>query len=353
MENTLPVPSISGAAPAQPPSFVDRVMDFFSGLPIPYWLAYLLLFLLQSTLSLVISWLDGWLPTYTFTPLVLLFPFWLWAPLAMMTYLDRLALHALNTVRPLLEISDSEHVDLQRAYTHMPPRSLLISAGVWTALYFILVFLARESFFIQYHISPLFGIYIILTGLISYSVGSAIYYHSLRQLRLVNRTLHLLRHVNLFRLDPYYAFSKVTAQTGIAWVILLSVTLLTFPMQIAVIPVIALLIIQASLSLSAFVLPLWEVHQRLTAEKRRLLNAHDQRLETLLAQLHQRLDQHTLEGIDQYNDALSALQAEREVLNRIPTWPWRTGLLTGFLSALVLPIFLFILQLVLGKLLGE
>ena len=353
MENTLPVPSVPGASPAPPPSFVDRVMDFFSGLPIPYWLAYLLLFLLQSSLSLIIAWIDGWLPTYTFSPLVLLLPFWLWAPLAMMTYLDRLALQALNTVRPLLEISDSELENLQREYTCMPQRSVLISAAVWSAVYFILVYLVRDSFFVQYHISTLFSVFIISSGLLSYAVGGVIYYHSLRQLRLVNRTVRLLGQVNLFRLDPYYAFSKVTAQTGIAWVILLSFTLLTFPIQVAVIPVIVLLIGQASLSLSAFVLPLWVVHQRLTAEKRRLLNAHDQRLESLLAQLHQRLDQQELEGVGQLHTAMSALQAEREVLNRIPTWPWRAGLLTGFLSALVLPIFLFILQLVVGKLLGE
>ena len=353
MDNILPVQSVSGTAPAQPPSFVDRIMDFFTRLPVPYWLAYLILFLLQSTLSLVISWIDGWLPTYTFTPLVLLFPFWLWGPLAMMTYLDRIALQALNTVRPLLEISDSELEDLKRTYTLMPQRSVLISAAVWSAVYFILIFLARESFFIQYHVSPLFSFYIILTGLVSYSVGSAIYYHSLRHLRLVNRTVLLVGQINLFKLDPYYAFSKVTAQTGIAWVILLSVTLLTFPIQIAVVPVLGILILQVGLSLAAFILPLWVVHQRLVAEKRRLLAELNQRLESLLAKLHQHLDQQELEGVGQLNIAMSALQAEREELNRIPTWPWRAGLLTGFLSALVLPIILFILQLVVGKLLGE
>jgi len=353
MENTLPVPAVSGATPAKPPSYVDRFMDFFTRLPVPYWLAYLILFLLQSTLSLIISWIDGWLPTYTFNPIVLLFPFWLWAPLAMMTYLDRIALQALNTVRPLLGISDSELEDLKRDYTTMPPHIVLISTLTWIGVYSILVYLVRNSFFVQYHISTLFSVFIVFSGLLSYAVGGVIYYHSLRHLRLVNRTVRLVGQVNLFKLEPYYAFSKVTAQTGIAWVILLSVTLLTFPIQIAVVPVLGILILQGGLSLAAFILPLWVVHQRLVAEKRRLLSTLDQRLETLLTKLHQHLDQHELEGIDQLNTAMSALQAEREVLNRIPTWPWRSGLLTGFLSALVLPILLFILQLVVGKLLGE
>jgi hypothetical protein len=36
----------------------------------------------------------------------------------------------------------------------------------------------------------------------------------------------------------------------------------------------------------------------------------------------------------------------------IPIWPWRSNTLTGFLSTLGLPIFIFLLQLLIKKLLG-
>lgn len=36
-----------------------------------------------------------------------------------------------------------------------------------------------------------------------------------------------------------------------------------------------------------------------------------------------------------------------------PTWPWRSGKLTGFLSALVLPILLFVIQLGIQKWLSK
>lgn len=328
-------------------------MDFFTRLPVPYWLAYGILFVLQSALSLIIAWIDGWVPAYTFNPIVLLFPFWLWGPLAMMTYLDQIALHALATVQPLLRISESELESLKHEYSSMPPRGVLISSIIWTIVYFLLVFLARQTFFVDYHISTLYSVFIIFSGFISYTIGSAIYYHSFRQLSLVNRTVRLLSQINLFKLDPYYAFSKVTAQTGISWLILLSVTLLTFPIQIAALPVLSLLILQVGLSLDAFVLPLWAIHQRLVAEKRLLTGELNQRVEKLQVKLKESLDQDALDGIDPINTAMSALQTQLDFMHKIPTWPWRAGLLTGFLSAMVLPIVLFVLQLIVGRLLGE
>lgn len=40
-----------------------------------------------------------------------------------------------------------------------------------------------------------------------------------------------------------------------------------------------------------------------------------------------------LMGIDQLNQLMASLVTTREVLAKIPTWPWETGTLTGFISA--------------------
>jgi hypothetical protein len=57
--------------------------------------------------------------------------------------------------------------------------------------------------------------------------------------------------------------------------------------------------------------------------------------------------------VTQLKDAMLGLIAERDVLNALPTWPWRPGTLAGFLSATVLPIILFLLQMGLSRLLGK
>lgn len=55
---------------------------------------------------------------------------------------------------------------------------------------------------------------------------------------------------------------------------------------------------------------------------------------------------------DALNKTLGSLLQQREVLAKLPTWPWSTGTIRGFGSALFLPILLFLVQRYLGQLLG-
>ncbi len=169
----------------------------------------------------------------------------------------------------------------------------------------------------------------------------------------MDKTVKLVKHFNLFRLEPVYTFSVVTSQTGIIWAFLLSFTLLTVPLQFALGPTLAILIVQIILVTAAFVLPLQMVNQRLVAEKRRLLAEHNERVRSALARLHSQLDDDKLSGIAELNHALTGLAAEGGILEKIPTWPWRAGLFTGFISIVVLPIAIFLIQLALGRLVGK
>jgi hypothetical protein len=135
--------------------------------------------------------------------------------------------------------------------------------------------------------------------------------------------------------------------------IMLSLSLLLYPMQLATAPVLAIWVLQVVLAVAAFVLPLWFVHRRLVYEKRRLLAELNRRLEAKLERLHRCLDDNEIGEVDQINSAMSALNAERDILARIPTWPWRSGTLTSFLSVMVLPIILFLIQLVIENWLGR
>ena len=94
------------AADPYPPSFIDRIMGRVERLPVPYWVGYLVFFFFLVILTHVVSWWDGWLPPYTFSPLNFLFPLWFFAPLAIMTHLDRLARDSLADFSALLEITD-------------------------------------------------------------------------------------------------------------------------------------------------------------------------------------------------------------------------------------------------------
>ena len=83
---------------------------------------------------------------------------------------------------------------------------------------------------------------------------------------------------------------------------------------------------------------------RLTAEA-------DRRFEATLKRLHQRLDTDSFERMDELNKALASLVIERDTLARLSTWPWRPETLRGFLTSVALPVVVWYVTSVLGRLL--
>jgi hypothetical protein len=335
--------------PPYPPSFLDRFMRFIQRLPIPYWWTYLILFILQGVINLLLAWIDGWLPVFKFNAIMLTFPLWQWGTLAIMTYLNTISEATLSSYRPLLNVDDGEVEKLKSEFTTMPTRGLVINGFVWIVVYVLLTYLTYNAFYVQYGLGKYFQLFTFLEGLICFSTGGAIYYHSLRQLWLVNRTVKMTKHFNLFHLDPIYAFSRLTSRTGISWIVLFGLNLLTFPLGLATEITLTIWGFQLILAVAAFVLPLRFVNFHLVAEKRRLLAENQRRVESTLTQLHQHLDQNELSKMEQLNNAITGLNAERDILAKIPTWPWRTETLTGFLSAVALPILLLIIQIAIQK----
>jgi hypothetical protein len=62
---------------------------------------------------------------------------------------------------------------------------------------------------------------VVLVGLVAYFIGGTICCLSLRQLKFVNRTVRMVEQLNLFRLDPVYAFSRLMSRTGVGWMVML------------------------------------------------------------------------------------------------------------------------------------
>lgn len=65
-------------------------------------------------------------------------------------------------------------------------------------------------------------------------------------------------------------------------------------------------------------------------------------MSTTLDGIHAAVDPGDGSMIEAGNRALSTLIAERDLVNKVPTWPWTTGALTGFLSAVLLPLGLWL-----------
>ena len=103
------------------------------------------------------------------------------------------------------------------------------------------------------------------------------------------------------------------------------------------------------IAVAAFVLPLRGMHARLAAEKRRHQGEIGRRISASLGSIQEAVDAGDTPTIEARNKSLAALVAARDLVNRTPTWPWSGGALTGFASAIVLPIALFLIQRMLAQ----
>jgi hypothetical protein len=160
-----------------------------------------------------------------------------------------------------------------------------------------------------------------------------------------------LVRVNLFRLDPLYGFSNLTAQLGILilagtacaagalTIVGVRFTTLELAWFGAAIP----------LAVVVFVVPLLGLHRRIEAEKARRHTDAGDALDGAIRELHRRLQTDDFEGMGELNAGISAATSAYATIARISTWPWRPETMRGFASAVALPIALWLITAFLGR----
>lgn len=334
-------------------SWPNVLASWLERLPGPTWAAYAGAMALGLLVSFIEAALDGTTtPGDTFGLVYYaVLPF---GSLGLMHALDRTAGRALQALQPLLGVADAEIEAMRYELTVAPARPAAL-----------LTLLAFAQTPIGYIMDP------VGTGIVGYPARALLFrwaweslvtavllvliFHTIRQLRRIDRVHRGIARVNVFDQGPLYAFSEVTSRTALGLILLLAPGLLLIPPG-ADVPVLAMTAVWYALvvaiAAAAFFLPLRGVHARLVDEKRRLLGEIGRRLSSTVDAIHVAVDSGDPPAIESRNRALSALVAERDLVSRVPTWPWSTGSLTGFLSAVLLPLVLFLAQRFLGGLVG-
>jgi hypothetical protein len=312
-------------------------MAWAEGLPGSVWVFYPALLIVLILIVNGIAWLVGVQPIGTLDVYRSSLPVYPIAVLALIHYLNQVARRALAVFRPALGASDSEETRVQYELTTLPAR------GTRVVLLLSLVFTLAFTLFMpgidtQLRRAPGLVavdsvIYVITFGLVAVLV-----YHTIRQLRMVSRIHASAKNVNLFQLTPLYAFSGLTARTGIGLLLLNTFSILTDPTTFVNPALIGLTIFTSLSALACFFLPLKGMHDRITFEKKRLLAEANARLETTIREVYRRADNLNLAQVDQLDHLMASLVTTREVLSKISTWPWETRTLTGFLTAFLLPL---------------
>ncbi len=351
LEASVPAQRAAGRPYAR--SWPNVLASWLERVPGPTWLAYAGATALAILLSAAQAAIDGVEPiggTFALLYYAVL-PF---GALGLMHVLDRTAAGALRALRPVLDIDDSEASALQYELTVAPARPaaiLTLLAFATTPIGYIMD--PAGSGIVGY--SPMALAFRFAWESLISAVFLVLVYHTLRQLRLIDRIHARIDRIDVFDQGPLYAFSQVTSRTALGLILLLAPSIFLIapdadgPFLAITVAWYGLAVVIAAL---AFLLPLRGMHDRLSGEKRRWQGEIGRRLTSTLDAIHAAVDAGDGDAIESRNRALSALIAERDLVNRIPTWPWSTGALTGFLSAVMLPLVLFLAQRVLGDVLG-
>jgi cell division protein FtsL len=333
-----------------PPGWVDRLNDWVDRIPGPNAIYCLGLLVVQFGYVTALLWFDGTLPVGSIdvrrvSPVVLA-PYLLWVRF----YLDRVAAAALDAFRPMLAVSDAEFLSLRYELTTLPARTTRIVTTVAIAAFFVNASLMPDSIVAQFASSRAVAFIVIgPVGLFAIAVAVVSTFHALHQLRMVERIYDLVGEIALLRAKPLYAFSQLTARTGMSFLLLAYFIAAVRPDLVSSSRMLeVLLVAMVPTAVACFVLPLRGMHRRLAAEKDRALAQVALRFETVFKRLHERVDQEVLTDADKFNLQITSLSAEREVLTRVSTWPWETATLSGFLTTLGLPVILWVVQRVLA-----
>jgi hypothetical protein len=260
-------------------------------------------------------------------------------------YERRIASNALHTFRPLLPIDDAGFARLEYELLTLPPRpTALVTLGglVATLLFYLLL---PPAIYLDYAASPVW--YILQFSVVSVPAGVLPLvgiYRAFYQLRQVTRLHRMAASINLYESPPLYAFSSVTATIGIGLLLPTYYIFAARPEMTLGSPLLFGGLTAAVLvAIALFVLPLREMHNRIKRERARLLVEVNRRFELLVARVHRALDDDEFQQMEGWNKALANLVIEREVISNFATWPWERGTITGFITALVLPIVLWLI----------
>jgi hypothetical protein len=161
----------------------------------------------------------------------------------------------------------------------------------------------------------------------------------------------LVRDINIFNLQPLYVPATLTARLGIIWILYLNANFLTSGAAAGISPSLSfvLAIAQILFAMAAFIIPLLGIRRKIGEHKVRLIRENARLLEKEYIKLRDAIDVDDYGAVDEINQSVETIMIFRAELDKTPTWPWRQETIRGFLSAVLLPIFIWLVQRLLSQ----
>jgi hypothetical protein len=353
----------SAAVAPYPQSWVDSLVGWFERLPGPTWAAYVI-FVGLFTAWVAIEAAFSARGLFNQDPAYFMYGILQAAPLVLYHLLSRGAIAAFEAFRPATDFDDAtaRRVQLELSTTPAVPA---IIVSVLAALAYLALFIAVPEGIDIAGQPPLYvAMRILGEVMFMFTVAFVSLYLLVRQLRLVARLHHSVARVDLLQPAPLHAMARLTARGAIILLAFQLVALLPLPnvadnvrffITLFFVPFMVV-------PIAGFFVPLRGMQSLLQREKRRRLAEVSSRIDSTIGSLHLTVDEETggprdaeqlrvaQLRIDGLNKALTSLLQERDFLSRLPTWPWDTSTLRAVVSAVAVPILLFVVTTAINRL---
>jgi hypothetical protein len=335
------------------PGAVSRFLHWTDGLPGHGWWVFPTLAVLLFGYAHAIVWATGRVPFGVIEPTITVGVAYGPFLLAVLAASNAIAKRSLVAFWPATGWPESDRAAWAAAFVNTPGPWGWVSLAIGIPLA-IGSFLSAPTSWVGVGDDRLVLFIAYLPALVlGYSMAPAAFVHTVRQLRLVSRIHREATAIDPFDRGPVYAFSRLTVMTGLAYV-LVGFYSLTVNGAFAAGNLVAVVLLAASLlvGVATFVVPLWGLHERLVDEKSVLLRGVEDRIGRMGAEMYRRIDAGEFDGSKVLSDALGGMSTLRDRIQRLPTWPWPPQLLRGFVSALVLPLVIYVLTRLVSTSLG-
>ena len=337
---------------AYSPGWVNHLNAWLARMPGSNWLYYFGLWLVLFLIPSIVYWVEGVLPSGSFLPVQGFIPGVIAFFLAMFHYLDGRAGASLAAMRPALKASDEDYQELEYRLTNLPAGLTLIASVIMLVIIFLTELMTEPYRIEMLNLSPVSTNLFRIIYFLGWWVLGAFLYHAVHQLRLINRIYTQHTRINLFRMKPLYAFSNLSALTAgsiamvlYGWMAVAPGVSLADPITFIVTFMVLLI------AVVIFIWPQLGIHNLQVAEKDRLLEEANQRFEAIIGELHRRVDAGELDQMNDLRVTMTNLEMELNALKRIHTWPWQPETVRWLITALVLPLGLWLIQSVLQRVL--
>jgi hypothetical protein len=336
------------------PSWLNRLLDRMYQLRLPRWLSSLLipigLFILAHIILYLLEPSLAWTVQGEITNLL----FWLGFILSGYNYLLSAGWESLNDFRPCLRMDEKEFVNLRKRFLLLPRRWGWLAIPPFALAILFTNF--RPPIPAKPEVALIIQVIMILLAAITFTGAIHVMVTVIRMLKTINQLYERIVKINIFNLEDLYALSALTAKVGIFFVVagtmsyIINIVVPEGQPQTEV----AIFFVSSNslMAVLAFLLPLLGIHRKLVKEKKLVAQDNNRRLKVAMQILHERSDRSQLEEMPLIKAQIGALLEFRREIGSISTWPWRPQTLRGFITAISLPIVVWLIQQFLAGVIG-